>query len=230
MKGTKKLIKPLVIAHRGASCQIDENTLESFKRAIELKADMIECDVQQTLDNVPIVIHDETLQRTLNGIGFVNNFTLSEIKALQTQQGFLVPTLEETLELIKDKIDIFIELKEVDPKSVLKILRNFKTTHQLLIGSFSCEALKNFKSFNTIGIVEDLDNLDSFLELNVSIIALESSLITLDVINFIKQRNCKIFAWTVDDEIIARKFFTLDIDGIITNNPERIRKCLHKID
>ncbi len=74
---------PLVIGHRGASALMPENTLESFRLAFgEHAADMIEFDVHLSRDGIPVVIHDETLERTTNGQGFVANKTFAELKSL----------------------------------------------------------------------------------------------------------------------------------------------------
>ena len=75
----------LNIAHRGYSGKFDENTMIAFKKAIEYKADGIETDVQISKDGIPVIIHDETLDRTTNGHGFVKNYTLNELKALKTK-------------------------------------------------------------------------------------------------------------------------------------------------
>ena len=69
-------------AHRGASAYAPENTLDAFRLAIEMGADGIELDVQLTKDDEIVVIHDETLQRVSNGTGYVRDYTLEELRAL----------------------------------------------------------------------------------------------------------------------------------------------------
>ena len=69
-------MKILNIAHRGYSGKFDENTMLAFKKAIEYGADGIETDVQLSKDGVPVIMHDETLDRTTDGIGFLKNYTL----------------------------------------------------------------------------------------------------------------------------------------------------------
>lgn len=96
-------IFPLIIAHRGASDEAPENTLAAFERADRLDAD-IEFDVQLSADGVPVVIHDETLDRTTSGRGRVSEHTLRELRALDAGgwfsprfRGERIPTLLETL-------------------------------------------------------------------------------------------------------------------------------------
>jgi len=88
------------IAHRGYSGKFDENTMLAFKKAIEYKADGIETDIQLSKDGVAVIIHDETLDRTTNGHGFVKDYTLDELKIFRTKsvprvQALKTDALEE---------------------------------------------------------------------------------------------------------------------------------------
>ncbi len=74
---------PLVGAHRGASHYYPENTMLSFKKALELGADYVELDVHLTKDEVPVVMHDSKLERTTNGKGNIRDYTIDELKQLE---------------------------------------------------------------------------------------------------------------------------------------------------
>lgn len=111
-------MKPLLIAHRGASLEFPENTLEAFERAFKkYRADMIEFDVQYSRDKVPVVIHDPTLERTTLGKGAVRRRTLAELKQLKVRgkagrsRVFRIPTLEEVIKKFPHGRFI-IEIKE----------------------------------------------------------------------------------------------------------------------
>ncbi|MBI5652332.1 MAG: glycerophosphodiester phosphodiesterase [Chloroflexi bacterium] len=111
-------MKPLIIGHRGASAVAPENTLAAFKRAFELGADGIELDVTLTKDGVPVVIHDEKVDRTTNGHGLVKQMTLDQIKQFdagawfdEKYRGEKIPTLAETLGAIGARGLVNIELK-----------------------------------------------------------------------------------------------------------------------
>lgn len=88
----------LNIAHRGYSGKFDENTIIAFKKAIEYGADGIETDIQLSKDGVPVIIHDETLDRTTNGQGFVKDFTFDELKAFRTKSVGQVKELKKDVE------------------------------------------------------------------------------------------------------------------------------------
>src|SRR5699024_5745889 len=108
-----------IIAHRGASTYAPENTLAAFQKALDQQANGIELDVRLTKDNVPVICHDATVNRTSNGKGYIHNMTVSQLKKLDfgasfsnKYKGEMIPTLEETLTLIGDaSITLHIEIK-----------------------------------------------------------------------------------------------------------------------
>lgn len=109
-----------VIAHRGASAYAPENTLASFRKAIEMHADWFELDCTLTRDSRLLVIHDDTLDRTTDGKGPVRDKTLAELKQLDAGRWFSeayagekLPTLEESLDLAKGRIGVYVELKDM---------------------------------------------------------------------------------------------------------------------
>jgi len=134
------------IAHRGASAYEPENTLRSFERAIELKADMIELDVRYSLDRHLVVLHDAKVDRTTDGTGLVALKTLSELKELDAGKGEQIPTLEEVLEFGIGRTKFVIELKEngVEDKVVDLINKN-NLLEDVFIISFKPMRLKMIK-------------------------------------------------------------------------------------
>ena len=108
----------LIIGHRGGSAYAPENTLSAFNHALELGADGIELDVTLTRDNVPVVIHDDKVDRTTNGHGLVKDLPLDEIRQLdagswfnEKYRGEKIPTLAEVLDQIAPLGIVNIELK-----------------------------------------------------------------------------------------------------------------------
>lgn len=100
------------LAHRGYPLKYPENTMLGFQKALSL-ASHLELDVQLTKDGVPVVIHDATVNRTTNGTGPINDFTLEEIRKLDAGSGEVIPTLEEALRFAKDRMIVDIELKQM---------------------------------------------------------------------------------------------------------------------
>jgi glycerophosphoryl diester phosphodiesterase len=111
--------RPLRVAHRGASARAPENTLAAFREAIRLGADAIELDVQLSADGVPMVIHDETVDRTTDGHGRVAALVSRDLRRMDAGawfssrfRGERIPTLEEALECARGRCGLNIEIKE----------------------------------------------------------------------------------------------------------------------
>ncbi len=121
--------RPLIIAHRGHSIEVPENTLEAYRRAIELGVEMIECDVNMSRDGELVMIHDWTLDRTTTARGRVEDLTLDELRRLDAGTpfdpsfaGVRIPTTAETLDLARDAgILMCFEVKGETPAHYLRV-------------------------------------------------------------------------------------------------------------
>jgi glycerophosphoryl diester phosphodiesterase len=146
-----------VAAHRGDSYNYYENTLSAFKGAIDSGTDMIETDVHLTKDNELVLIHDDKVDRTTNGHGYVRDFTLEELSRLNAGDIYSyekIPTLTELFELIKDTdITLNIEIKEYHLEgneercalcidSVLELVSKYGLDDRILINSFDAWVLE----------------------------------------------------------------------------------------
>lgn len=146
-----------IIAHRGASGTCPENTLPAFRRAVELGAHMIELDVQLTRDGHPVVIHDQTLDRTTSGRGAVRRRTLAEIAVLDAGRWFAgrfagarVPTLRDVLAEIA--IPINIELKAAGDdgleRRALETVEAAGALGRVLFSSFQAVSLRRVRGLS----------------------------------------------------------------------------------
>ena len=110
--------RPLIVAHRGVPMMEPENTLASFKRALDQGADALETDLRFTRDNVLVLHHDATLERMTDGTGPVRAHTLAELKQLRTRnpngawRNERIPTLLELITLTQAKVPLLLELKD----------------------------------------------------------------------------------------------------------------------
>ena len=153
--------RPLIIAHRGHSIAVPENTLEAYRKAIELGIEMIECDLNITRDGKLVMMHDPTLDRTTNGTGHVSAATWEEIQGLDAGgkfkpefAGARVPSTEETLLLYKEAgILSCFEVKGADADESNRIalgLAELFVKHDMLdrafMSSYHHEALQLAKS------------------------------------------------------------------------------------
>jgi glycerophosphoryl diester phosphodiesterase len=106
-----------VVAHRGDSAHVAENTVEAFESAIELGAEVVEFDVRMTSDGVAIVMHDADVARTTDGSGLIRSMTVEQVGRLRIELGgggaAGVPTLEDTLRVLSGRAAADIEIKNV---------------------------------------------------------------------------------------------------------------------
>lgn len=148
--------RPLSVAHRGHSIEYPENTLEAYRKAIELGIEMIECDVNITRDGKLVMIHDSTLDRTTNGSGRVSSLTWDEIQRIDaggkfnpTFAGVRIPSTEETLLLYKEAgISSCFEVKGGDTDesnriavALLELFQKYDMLETAFMSSYHHEAL-----------------------------------------------------------------------------------------
>lgn len=154
--------RPWAIAHRGASLEAPENTVAAFRRAVELGADLIELDVHQTADGHVVVIHDETVDRTTNGSGFVQRMTLRELRRLDAGSwmgsdfaGVQVPTLREVLELTRGQAGLAIEIKAGSTRypgietTIVRLLQATGRMDDVILISDDCRAITQVRQIDT---------------------------------------------------------------------------------
>ena len=234
------------IAHRGASGYYPENTMLAFEKAIEMGCDGIETDVHLTKDGIAVICHDETIDRTTDGNGFIKDYTYEEllrfdagIKFGDKFKGLKIPSLDEFIDLIKNRdLIINFELKDdkIKYKDIEKIVLDkiykAKIEDNSIISSFNhysvmkCRELdKNIKT----GFLYDNQLYDpGSYGKRAGVYALHPNYITLedDIVENIKNSNLKINTYTVNEEKDMTRLAKLGIDGIITNYPDKLKTIL----
>lgn len=228
-----------LIAHRGASKEAPENTIASFKRALEIGADWIELDVHLTSDRIPIVFHDPFLGRTTNGHTQqrITELTLAELKALDAGfwfgpqfAGEKIPTLDEVLALDRNRKGLMIELKKGHTPSrplveaVLNSINKSPKHGPICLGSFSKHILEEIREHTIdiplIGIIEDINLVDTFLMMRLPRLALWYKLLNPNLVDQLHMAGSKVWAFTVDDPEHAAFLHSIGVDGIISNDPK----------
>lgn len=238
----------LKIGHRGAKGYKPENTLSSFKHAIKLGADMIELDIQLTKDNIPIVIHDPTINRTTNGKGKIKKYTLKELKKFNIKyKGKItkekIPTLEEILKL-KTKFNIEIKNKNAAEK-VAEIITQLKLENKTIISSSFSKPLKEIKSLYPkiktawicysehsklktgiiITLLKSLPNkiiINKVKKIKADYLHPHIKLCTKKFISDMAKANLKINVWTVNNKRTIKKLKKLNINGIMSDYPDKL--------
>ena len=224
----------LKIGHRGAKAYEIENTLISFQKALDIQVDGIELDVHLSTDNEIMVFHDETVDRLTNGKGSINSFTVSELKKLLINNTETIPTLREVLDLIDRKCLINIELKSYEvTEGVVHLLEEYVKNKNwkyddFLVSSFDWNALQQVAFLNDeipIGILTET-NLDLALAFAKFIQAKSIHpyfhLLTKENTAQIQANGLQVFPWTVNEIKDIEKIKSYNVNGIITDFPDRI--------
>ncbi len=219
-----------VVAHRGASGYEPENTIRAFKKAIEMKADAVEFDVRLSKDNVPVVIHDETLNRTTDGTGRVDSYTSEQLKNFNAGRGERIPLLSEALDLVYGRICVLLELKEIRAsRYALNLVESKDMLNQVMFVSFHEDALKAVAEANPNtyrGLIYAKPGDYILIAKRIGCIAVMPyyKLATLKTVEFAHKLKLKVNVWTVDDLEVARKLVKMGVDSITTNKPDLIVK------
>jgi glycerophosphoryl diester phosphodiesterase len=243
-----------VIAHRGASADAPENTLEAFRLAEVQGADAFEFDVRLSRDGIPVVMHDSSLQRTTGHSGLVADLTLAEIQAADAGAGYLAPdgtrpwagrgvrapALVEVLRSFP-AMPMLIEIKSRDvQEAVASLLIEERAVDRCVVASFKPGAMR---AFRRSPFVTGADRRDVTLLAIRTRIGLRSPLprcrlyavpwrwkdrIEVPRHQFIaeaQRHDCPVHVWTVDDVALAGMLWGRGANGIITNRPALMLKA-----
>ena len=234
---------PLILGHRGASADAPENTLAAFRLALAQGADGVELDVTLSADDVPVVIHDDTLERTTTGAGRVHDFTLAQLKQLdagypakfgQQFAGERLPTLAEVFADIGARAIINVELKR-DPSAeqalaakALALIREHGMTQRVIVSSFHYENLRRVRALAAelpLGLLYDPAEpwriAQAWLTAGVRAEAHHPyfPLFNAATRGLYRARGARVNVWTVNSEADLRAQMALGVEGLITNVP-----------
>ncbi len=228
---------PFVISHAACKGHAPENTLLGIRTAIELHADGIEIDVHASRDGVPVLIHDETVDRTTDGSGEVSQMTLARLRRLDAGDGERVPTLAETLDLTRGRVLLVIEVKQAGiERRILRIVRDQKAINDCAVHSFNPEVVRRFRALEpalpaalltTALDVADWDQLFAFaLSLNAQGVSVFFPKVDAEVVRRAHLRKLTFYTWTVDEIDDMRRMRDCGVDAITTDYPDRVRAAL----
>lgn len=242
---SKGLILPRIIGHRGACGYAPENTLESIKTAADMGVKWVEIDVMLTKDMVPVIFHDDTLERTTNGAGNMADTLYKDLVDLDAgswfSDGFAtskIPTLEEAIDVIlKYDLGLNLEIKPTAGREVataeaaLDILsRIWDDPDKLLISSFQHVSLETAKDMapewnRGMLIDEPMKNWQELAEyLDVATINIDGrdQSLTREAVEAYIEIGRGVLAYTINDPMRARTLFSWGVDGVFTDVPDMI--------
>lgn len=236
-----------VYAHRGCSGTYPENTLVAFKTAAQLPIHGVEFDVHMSKDGELVVIHDESIDRTSNGQGFVKDLTLAELKQYDfgnwfssAFKGEKIPTLREVLYVFKDTHHhINIELKsDVFPyegmeQKVLQMLAEYRLEGRVVISSFNHEMIQHVKE-----LAPHIETAILFMEVLVAPSAYVN-LVGADALHAffptalrkmgkeVIESGRQLRVFTVNEELYADMLLSVGVHAIFTDYPQKLYNYLN---
>ena len=240
---------PKIIGHRGVAAYAPENTLEGIHTAADMGVEWIELDVKLTKDQVPIIFHDDLLDRTTNGTGPVAERTLDDLRQLECGSwfsgsfaGIKIPTLEEALDVIIERgLGFNMEIKPCPGReretaeAALDILSQIWDDHsRLLVSSFSLVSLETALELAQDwprGLLigeewpENWEELANFLQ--ISAINVNAVTVTREEVEAVMDKGLPVLAYTVNDAEEARRLLRWGVDGVFSDSPDEIRDVLY---
>lgn len=228
-----------IVSHRGAAAVAPENTLASARTAIEQGVDFVEVDVQTTADGVPVLMHDETVERTTDGTGKVARLTLAEVQTLDAGSSYSdefvgepVPTLEEFVDLILPApAGALIEFKGhwtvEEVRSAVDLLRDHHLMHRVILQSFEVPVLEELHAYAPeyarMLLTRSLDTrtLDVAIATEVSAIGARAQLYddAPDTVAIFRELGMGVLVYTLNTEATWAEAVDRGNDLIITDDP-----------
>lgn len=234
----------IIYAHRGASAYAPENTKVAFEKAIELKANGIELDLQKTKDGKIVIFHDDYIDKKSNGTGKIEDYTYQELLELDFGSWFNDKYKNEKIVLFEDfardyldkDLTFAIELKVLGiEKEILEIINKYKVHNNIYITSFLYEALANVRKIDSnvklSWLIENRiskENIEEILRVNGTQICPRASLVTKEDIKIANNNGLGVRLWEIDNEEIMKKVYKLNIEGMTVNFPDKLIKLLDK--
>ena len=227
--------KVMVIGHRGAAGHEVENTIPSIDKAISFGVDAVEVDVFLCKSGELVVFHDKNLSRLTNSNAFIESLTLDSIKKIEVFNNHKIPTLNEVIKFINNRIHLNIELKGINTaKPTYKLLKSIFSNKKQLIEKISISSF----NWNELEIIYDLDKdiqtavlveerpvemaINQAKKINAKAINIDFKLLNKKVVKKIKSENLIINAWTVNEINQIERMINIGVDGIITDFPDRV--------
>jgi glycerophosphoryl diester phosphodiesterase len=228
-----------VIAHRGASAYLPENTLPAYELAVAQRADMIEVDLHRTRDGAVVVVHDPELER-LGGSGEVADASLAEVRGLDAGAGQPVPTLDELLDGFGARIPLNLELKQSTrgayqglPALALAGVRRRNLLGRTLFSSFYDPVLAELRELEPearIALLLSRRAPQGWSEraraLGAEAVNPELPLVDRSFVERAHGEGLAVYVFTVDPVDEMRRLLELGVDGLFTNVPDRMRELV----
>lgn len=242
----------IVIGHRGAMGYAPENTLASFELALKMGVDAVECDVHLSREGTVIVIHDDSVNRTTTGTGFIQDLTVREIKRFDAGawfnkrfRGEKIPTLKNLLGWARKRITrnglplgVIIEIKKEStehpkiPRRVTEVIQLEHMRERVVVISFDRGVLYQMKQLDSTiktGILyrNPIPNPIYSARRRPDAIFPRRQLVCRSLVKRAHKTHLKVFTWTVNHPHEMKNLIACGVDGIASNFPDRLYQVVN---
>ena len=219
----------LRVGHRGAAGHVTGNTLASITKALALGVDFVEIDVRATRDGHPVVFHDRRVDGTTDGSGAVSELTLDEMSRLRTADGQPIPTLDEALAAINNRVGLMLDIKSPEiVKRVWASVTGNKFVRPVIYASFLHAELLAVKRLasgaHTMALLDSVPvHPTGFArDAEVTHVGVGIDCLTGEFVGALHREGLRVFVYTVNEPSDIAWVRSLGVDGIISDFPERI--------
>ncbi len=219
----------LRIGHRGAAGHVTGNTLASIAKALALGVDFVEIDVRATRDSHFVVFHDRRVDSTTEGTGYVWELSLEQIRQLRTRDGQPIPTLDEALVCINNRVGLMLDIKS--PRIAERVwasVTGSKFVQPVIYASFLHAELLAIKRLasgaHTMALLDSVPvHPTAFArDAEVTHVGLGIDCLTGEFVGALQQDGLRVFVYTVNEPSDITWVRALGVDGIVSDFPERI--------
>jgi glycerophosphoryl diester phosphodiesterase len=232
-------VPPLITSHAACRGHAPENTLAGIRAALQFAADAIEIDLHCTRDGVPVLIHDETLDRTTDGSGKIADLTLRQARRIDAGGGEQIPSLRDVFKEVDGQALIVLEIKAKNiEQAVLDVVRRAKALDWCSVHSFSPDIVKRIRTLEprmpcsfliSTEYMKDWDRTLSYaLSLNAQGVAPHHSFATAERVRAANLRELRVSTWTANGRDDVRRAAAAGVSAITTDYPDRARRWLPK--
>lgn len=233
--------RPLVIAHAACKGHAPENTLAGIRAALALGSDAIEIDLHLTADGVPVLLHDDLVDRTTDGAGDIRALTLAQAQQLDAGvrvfserfAGERIPTLEAALALTRGRALLVAEIKQRDiEQPVIDTVRRMDASDSVMVWSFQPAVVGRVRALapeipcGQLWSERDPDPARMCavaLAQNAQAVCPHYSFVTEALVRRALLHGLSVFTWTADTPADIARLRDLGVDGICSNYPDRVR-------
>lgn len=219
----------LKIAHRGASNYAPENTIEAFKKAVEMEIDIVEFDVHRTKDGKLVVMHDFDVSRTTDGTGLIRNLLFEDLRKFCGPNGEVIPTFHEVIDILKDKCILKIDVYDIGmEEDLINIIKKNNLENSVIITSKILSVLKKFKQkcpeikTEAGEFINKIVSMDKMIRraksVNADIISPFYKNATKESIKIAHENGFEVHVWPVNDNETIERMKDMGVDGITSKS------------